>query len=78
LEVSLIADSGLHNHFWTVDRTKRQDDFSVSVEMTTFSFIDNVDAGGSLTVESKPQDCSVRQNGKILSMHDWVNIGTKY
>src|SRR5215813_4294868 len=53
LQFGLIADTRLHEDFWRVYRSKRQNDLAPCTNATGASFVRNLHAGRSPAVESQ-------------------------
>src|SRR5215467_5783194 len=75
-EFGFIADTRLHEDLRGVHRAKRQNHLAPGANAMSASFIRNLDAGGSVALESQPCYQRVREHREVWLVHAREDVRT--
>src|SRR5262249_6268834 len=76
-QFGLVADTRLHEDLRRVYRAKRQNHLPLCANATSASFIGNLDAGGSVALESQPCNQRVSEHREVWLVHAREDVRTE-
>src|SRR5258707_14494208 len=78
LQLGLVADARLHQHFGGMDRAQRQHYFGPRANPVDGAVVGELHAGGPATVEGHSGHQSAGEHGEIPPVLNGGDVGTKH
>src|SRR6266403_774047 len=73
-----VADAGLHQDFWGLDRAKRQHHFATRLELLRLAVAYDFNAGHPLAIEQHLGHQRSGQDRQVRPVHPRIDIGAKH